>query len=115
MCDAVVSITPVECGLPWPSGHHAEIASIDVSADVIEGRLGRALLTGVEDGLGPWKAQGFRLSRGEWMELISYEGDVERCFILRVDAGTPAGPAIARFLTAFGLSETCIRWRADAG
>jgi transposase len=97
----------------WPSGDYDEIAEIALTDEAIETRLGRPLLHGVQDGLGPWRADGFRLSTGEVMELIFYAFYEEQRYILRVDRGTPIDAAIAHFLEAFDLDETHVRWRAD--
>jgi hypothetical protein len=95
----------------WPSGDYDEIAEIALTDAAIEIRLGRPLLRGVQEGLGPWRADGFRLSTGEVMELIFYEFYQGQCYCLRVDRGTPIDAAIAHFLEAFDLDETCVRWR----
>ncbi|MGN6151530.1 MAG: hypothetical protein ACTHOH_05900 [Lysobacteraceae bacterium] len=108
-----VAATPWHRGRRWPSGDYDEIAEIDLTDEAIERRLGRPLLHGVQDGLGPWRADGFRLSTGEVMELIFYTFCEGQCYGLRVDRGTPIDAAIAHFLEAFGLDETCVRWRAD--
>ena len=90
-----------------------DIAEIDLADEAIERRLGRPLLRGVEDGLGPWRADGFRLSTGEVMELIFYDFYEGQRYILRVDHGMPATAAIAHFLEAFDLDKTAVRWRRD--
>lgn len=104
---------PWNRGRGWPSGDYDEIAEIALTDETIETRLGRPLLHGVQDGLGPWRADGFRLSTGEVMELIFYAFYEEQRYILRVDRGTPIDAAIAHVLEAFELDETHVRWRAD--
>ena len=106
-----VTATPWNRERRWPSGRYDEIAEIDLTDEAIVGRLGRPLLRGVQDGMGPWRAEGFRLSTGEVMELIFYEYYEGQCDILRVDQGTPIAAAITHFLEAFDLDETAVRWR----
>lgn len=108
-----VAAAPWHRGRRWPSGNYDEIAEIDLTDEAIVGRLGRPLLRGVQDGMGPWRAEGFQLSTGEVMELIFYEFYEGQCYILRVDRGTPIDAAIAHFLEAFDLDETAVRWRLD--
>lgn len=108
-----VTATSWHRGRRWPSGDCDEIAEIDLTDEAIVVRLGRPLLRGVQDGMGPWRAEGFRLSTGEVMELIFYEFCEGQCYGLRVDRGTPVDAAIAHFLEAFDLDETAVRWRRD--
>lgn len=108
-----ISIHPSERGLRWSSGRYDEIATIDISEDEVITRLGRPLLEGAEEGLGPWKADGFILSTGEMMELILYLPIAREGFILRVDYGVPFDTAIAHFLSAFELPPDRLRWRRD--
>jgi transposase len=108
-----VTCTPWKCGRRWPSGDYDEIAEVDLTDEAIETRLGRPLLRGVQEGMGPWRAEGFRLSTGEVMELIFYAFYEGQCYILRVDRGTPIDAAIRHFLEAFDLDETAVRWRRD--
>jgi len=109
-----ITFTPSERGRYWPSGRETEIAYVDIPGEDIVRRLGRPFLEGFEEGLGPWRADGFVLSTGELMELIFYDYFVEQCFILRVDSAEPPDLALAHFLEAFGLTEACVRWRIDA-
>lgn len=109
-----VTCTPWKRERRWPSGDYDEIAEIDLTDEAIETRLGRPLLRGVQEGMGPWRAEGFRLSTGEVMELIFYEFYEGQCYLLRVDCGTPIDTAIRHFLEAFDLDEACVHWRRDA-
>ena len=108
-----IVIRPSERGLCWPSGRYDEIATIDIDEDEVIAKLGRPLLEGVEEGLGPWKADGFFLSTGEMMELILYVPIAREGFILRIDYGAPVDTAIANFLSAFQLPPDRVRWRRD--
>jgi hypothetical protein len=84
-----IAIHPSVSGLRWPGGRYAEIAMIDIDENEVIAKLGRPLFTGVEEGLGPWKADGFFLSTGEMMELILYLPMAKEGFILRADYGRP--------------------------
>ena len=108
-----VTLHSSERGVRWPSGRCDEIATIEIDENEVTARLGRPLLEGVEEGLGPWKADGFMLSTGEMMELILYLPIASEGFILRVDHGTSVDTAIAHFLSAFAIPPDRVRWRRD--
>ena len=99
-----------EFGSSWPSGKFLEIAMIDASCEEIESAVCSALLEGHEEGMGSWKAVGIRLDAGEIVELIRYEYDSDRAFMLRVDSKVDFHVAIKKILALLGKDENFLKW-----
>src|SRR5689334_6590491 len=64
---------PTEDELRWPGGRDQVVALLTLGPDELARRVGFPLLTGIEEGLGPWQAIGLVLASGRPIELVWYE------------------------------------------
>ena len=97
----------------WPSGDYRDVAVLPiVDADVAR-VFGAEMNHGIEVGLGPWRAVGFRLSAGAVAELIYYPSSPGPSgYALRLDRDASVQPALSEVLFLFGLQRDSLLWIA---
>ena len=98
----------------WPSGDSRDAALLALSAQELERRVGVALVSGTEAGLGAWSGIGLELASGVPIELVRYESDPRpNTFCLRVDAAANRERVRAETLRALGLDQSVFVWLSD--
>lgn len=98
-------------GEHWPSGDYVDFAVLDIDESDLGRVFSKNLQEGSEEGMGPWKAVGFKLRDGATVEIIRHERSLEKGFVLRVDRYADAASALATVLHLLGKDESCITWR----
>src|SRR5687768_15687244 len=106
---------PIQFGTPrdvWPSGRSTVVALLEVEDAWVAQTFGAPLLSGFEDGLGPWVGSGGRMRSGAMVELVRYEhGNEGRVFELRVDHEADPRATLSEFMSAASLETNAIKWR----
>jgi hypothetical protein len=110
MTDRNGAVERIPRGTRWPSGDGRDAALLDIDAAELSHRLGFALDSGEEDGLGPWHGTGLRLSSGIHVGLIEHRFAPKRGFLLQVDLGADPSTAVDETLAALGLSRDTLLW-----
>ena len=103
----------LEPGGRWPSDY-LEVAVLPVSDQEVSRVFATELIRGIEDGLGEWRAVGFRLLGSDLGELIHYPSSPGPAgYILRLDRASPIEPAFSEVLSLFGLQRSALLWVAS--
>jgi len=99
-----LALSPVPIGTRWPSGESVNIALFSQSIEDLAARTNSAIVHGVEDGLGEWKAFGGRLPPGADIEIVFYLA-TKYAVVLRVDKNANYRDVLDEALTVFALSR----------
>ena len=95
----------------WPEQGYRTIALLKLGPTELEHRLSVALVSGVEDGLGPRRGIGLILESGRKVELVWYEhADQSSPTELRAATGDDYGAALAEAIRACHLSSSDVAW-----
>ena len=101
-------------GSRWASGDYVDVALINVTKEQIERCFGAPLISGEEEGLGPWIAIGGKLRSGVQIELVEHRFQPVKGFVLRVDSGCNPETALKKVLALLGIGVESIKWRKSA-
>src|SRR5688572_29085038 len=104
------TIEAIARGTPWPSGRPKALAQLDVDDAWVVNVAGVPLISGVEDGLGPWVGIGGKLPSGTCVELLRYDlgGPL---YQLHTDYDASPRETLEEFLTTTGLEPSAVHWR----
>jgi len=102
--------------LRWPSGSAQVIALLTLHPAELAERVGIPLMSGVEEGLGPWQGIGLILGSGRPIELVWYEGaDQSAPTELRADVNDDYSSAREEAGVALALTPRDVAWVLPAG
>jgi hypothetical protein len=102
--------TVSQVGERWPSGNYVEVAVLSVDDQHVSDCFSTSLLSGEEEGMGPWRAIGIRLNSGELIELIKYDYDESGGFILRTDGNANKSECLEKVIELLEVDEKNLTW-----